>query len=66
MQQGYVPALELSTLNDDPTNREPGYSFLHEPRNHELLSSKQRYLLHQIRSSPRLARRFFNQIDTLS
>jgi hypothetical protein len=46
MRQGYVPALELSTLNDDPSNRVPVYSFLHEPRNHELLGGKQRYLLH--------------------
>jgi hypothetical protein len=66
MRQRHLPALDLSALKDDPTNRESGHSFLKDPRNQELLGGKQRYLLHQIRSSPRLVRRFFTSVDKLS
>lgn len=65
MRQRYVPALELSALKDNPTIHEANYSFLCDPRNQDILRGKQRYLLHQIRSSPRLARRFFTNVDAL-
>jgi hypothetical protein len=66
MRQQYVPYLQLSALKDDPTVREPRHSFLCEPRNQQILGEKQRYVLHQIRSSSALARRFFTDADTLS
>jgi hypothetical protein len=66
MRQQYVPNLQLSALKDDPTVREPRHSFLCEPRNQHILGEKQRYILHRIRSSSALARRFFADADTLS
>lgn len=66
MRQQYVPNLQLSALKDDPTLREPRHSFLCEPRNQHILGEKQRYILHQIRSSSAFARRFFTNADTLS
>jgi hypothetical protein len=66
MRQQYVSTLQLSALKDDPTVREPRHSFLCEPRNQHILGDKQRYILHQIRSSSALARRFLSNADTLS
>jgi hypothetical protein len=66
MRQRYLPTLQLSALKDDPTVRDSRHSFLCEPRNQHILGDKQRYILHQIRSSSPLARRFFTNADTLS
>jgi hypothetical protein len=66
MRQQYVPNLQLSALKDDPTVREPRHSFLYKPQNQHIFREKQRYILHQIRSSLALVRRFFTDADTLS
>jgi hypothetical protein len=66
VRQRYLPTLQLSALKDDPTVRDSRHSFLCEPRNQHILGDKQRYILHQIRSSSPLARRFFTNADTLS
>lgn len=66
MRQRHVPTLELSALKDDPSNREVNHSFLRDPENQAVLGDKERHLLHQIRSNPRLARRFLMGGDSHS
>jgi hypothetical protein len=54
-----MPPLDLASLKDDPTNSLAGFSFLQEKRNHQILHGKERFLLHQLRDSPELRKRFF-------
>lgn len=52
-----VPALDIHALKDDFSINTPGWSFLQDPRNHQLLS-KENWLLHRVCDTAKLRNRF--------
>lgn len=61
----HLPQIHLSSLKDDPTIHQANYSFLQDPRNEKTLGGHERYLLRQVRQSPRLRRQFFSDPEKL-
>jgi hypothetical protein len=61
----HLPQIHLSTLKDDPTIHQANYSFLQDPRNEQVLGGHERFLLRQVRQSPRLRRQFFSDPEKL-